>query len=289
MKLKTTMAVVAVAFAPVFVPVSANAAMIHLEVSGDLAYGQDRTNVFGLGLNTNLAGRNATFFWNIDSTRVGPDRDSTASIAQFGCGMSVPGCSYFMTAGVTINGVTRMLGGTGSDQTDDLRMYADTDGTGLASADSYYLRAGQTRYDRYWYLDPTNTWYQARTQITSKVEIQVQDRIDSILSGLDPLELNAWSTTALSGVNDSGSAVFNFSETDVNGVTVYEFATGGLDATNSSVRWWTGAATGGTGGTTGGATTGGSTVPEPGSLALVTLGLGMAGVGVRRRRGVRGR
>ena len=74
-----------------------------------------------------------------------------------------------MSASVTINGVTRTLAGRGSDLTNDVRMYSDTNGPGLGSADGYYLRMGQTRDVGNWYLDEGGNWYRSATQIISKV------------------------------------------------------------------------------------------------------------------------
>lgn len=80
---------------------SAQAALIRLEVSGNLAYGTDRTNVFGLGTNASLAGRAATFSWLMASDALGPDRNADPTISNYGCGSVVPGCTYFMSASVT--------------------------------------------------------------------------------------------------------------------------------------------------------------------------------------------
>ena len=249
---------------------SAQAALIRLEVSGNLAYGTDRTNVFGLGANASLVGRAATFSWLMSSDALGPDRNADPTISGYGCSSLVPGCTYFMSASVTINGVARTLAGRGSDLTNDVRMFADTDGAGPASADGYYLRMGQTRDVGSWYLDEAENWYRATTRIASKVEISVNDKIDSILAGLDPAELHGWSTSLLTGTGDNGSAVFVFSEMDLNGVQVYEFATGSLLLADSSTRWWTeptagtGQGTGGTSNPSGGGSTNGpvGTVPE---------------------------
>jgi len=253
---------------------SAQAAIIHLEVSGNLAYGTDQTNVFGLGLNQNLAGKNAIFSWDIDSTKLGADRDVSPTASMFGCGPSLPGCTYFMGANVTINGVTRSLLGGAYGMTNSVQMYADTDGSGLASADQFFLRMGQSQDIGGWYKDASGQWYQATRQINSKVEIGAQDKVQSILNGLDPAELHAWSTNLLTGANDSGSVVFNFSNTGVNGQNVTEFSTGVLLLSDSSVKWWTGA----------NANTGNS-VPEPGTIAL--LGLGLAAFGFSRQRKIK--
>ena len=272
---------------------SAQAALIRLEVSGNLAYGTDRTNVFGLGANASLVGRAATFSWLMSSDALGPDRNADPTISGYGCSSLVPGCTYFMSASVTINGVARTLAGRGSDLTNDVRMFADTDGAGPASADGYYLRMGQTRDVGSWYLDEAENWYRATTRIASKVEISVNDKIDSILAGLDPAELHGWSTSLLTGTGDNGSAVFIFSEMDLNGVQVYEFATGSLLLADSSTRWWTeptagtGQGTGGTSNPSGGGSTNGpvGTVPEPATIALLGLGLGLLRRKSRRHSG----
>jgi len=270
---------------------SAQAALIRLEVSGNLAYGTDRTNVFGLGANASLVGRAATFSWLMSSDALGPDRNADPTISGYGCSSLVPGCTYFMSASVTINGVARTLAGRGSDLTNDVRMFADTDGAGPASADGYYLRMGQTRDVGSWYLDEAENWYRATTRIASKVEISVNDKIDSILAGLDPAELHGWSTSLLTGTNDDGSTVFVFSETDVNGVQVSEFATGGLLLSDSSTRWWTdtapssGSGTGGTNNPGGGTNAPAVTVPEPATIALLGLGLGLLRRKSRRHSG----
>ncbi|MBL8462402.1 MAG: PEP-CTERM sorting domain-containing protein [Thauera sp.] len=272
---------------------SAQAALIRLEVSGNLAYGTDRTNVFGLGANASLVGRAATFSWLMSSDALGPDRNADPTISGYGCSSLVPGCTYFMSASVTINGVARTLAGRGSDLTNDVRMFADTDGAGPASADGYYLRMGQTRDVGSWYLDEAENWYRATTRIASKVEISVNDKIDSILAGLDPAELHGWSTSLLTGTGDNGSAVFVFSEMDLNGVQVYEFATGSLLLADSSTRWWTeptagtGQGTGGTSNPSGGGSTNGpvGTVPEPATIALLGLGLGLLRRKSRRHSG----
>ena len=272
---------------------SAQAALIRLEVSGNLAYGTDRTNVFGLGANASLVGRAATFSWLMSSDALGPDRNADPTISGYGCSSLVPGCTYFMSASVTINGVARTLAGRGSDLTNDVRMFADTDGAGPASADGYYLRMGQTRDVGSWYLDEAENWYRATTRIASKVEISVNDKIDSILAGLDPAELHGWSTSLLTGTGDNGSAVFVFSEMDLNGVQVYEFATGSLLLADSSTRWWTeptagtGQGTGGTSNPSGGGSTNGpvGTVPESATIALLGLGLGLLRRKSRRHSG----
>ena len=58
---------------------SAQAALIRLEVSGNLAYGTDRTNVFGLGTNASLAGRAATFSWLMASDALTDSRLAAAT------------------------------------------------------------------------------------------------------------------------------------------------------------------------------------------------------------------
>ena len=270
---------------------SAQAALIRLEVSGNLAYGTDRTNVFGLGANTSLTGRAATFSWLMDSASLGSDRNTDPTLSAYGCGSAAPGCTYFMSASVTINGVTRTLAGRGSDLTNDVRMYSDTNGPGLGSADGYYLRMGQTRDVGNWYLDEGGNWYRAATRITSKVEIGVNDAVDSILAGLDPAELHGWSTSLLTGTNDDGSTVFVFSETDLNGVQIFEYATGGLLLTDRSTRWWTdtapssGSGTGGTNNPGGGTNAPAVTVPVPATIALLGLGLGLLRRKSRRHSG----
>lgn len=263
---------------------SAHAVIAELQVSGSLDYGTDKTNVFGLGLNTDLAGQSAIFKWTLELAQLGADKDPATDAVRYDCGLGAGSCTYFMSASVTINGVTRSLGGTSTDYTNELRMTSDTDGAGLTSEDSYYLRMGQTRSTAFggWYQDATGAWFQVNNNITSKIEISVADKVDAILASLNPSELDQWSTQLLTGVNDSGSIVFAFNEqTPFFQTTI--FATGGMTVTGAQVTW------GSTTTNPGGGTTppdAGNTVPEPGTMALLALG-GVALIVRRSNRGVR--
>jgi len=117
-------------------------------------------------------------------------------------------------------------------------------------------------------LDANNNWYQAQTSLSSSIAIVAQDKTDSLLNGMDVNQLHGWSTNSLTGVNDSGSIVVNLIETDKFFQTLHNFQAG-MFLTGASIGWWTPASNPAS---NNGATTPGS-VPEPASLALLSLGL----------------
>lgn len=268
------------------IPTSANAAILKIEVTGNLDWGTDYTNEFGLGANHSMVGSQATMTWLIDSTRLGPDAHTgDPNYDVYSCGGQLcTSAKSFMSASVSINGITKTLDYQWPYTFQQLEMLSDWDGAGLFGADQFLLRVGHTRSAGDWLLDASNNWYQAQTGLNSSIAIVAQDKTDSLLNGMDVNQLHGWSTNSLTGVNDSGSIVVNLIETDKSFQTLHNFQAG-MFLTGASIGWWTPATNPAddTPPASNNGTTTPSSVPEPASLALIGLGFGLLRWSTRRK------
>ncbi|MDS4022930.1 MAG: PEP-CTERM sorting domain-containing protein [Candidatus Competibacter sp.] len=244
---------------------AAQATLLEIELTGKLDYGYDQTNYFGLGANVDLANLNqtATFRWLIDTSLLGTNYgDGTTTSYYIDSNDGTYGDNPFVTASVTINGITHTVANNiigGGDSA--IYLEEDSDGSGISDADYLYI---------YGYnFHSTSTSYSS-----DYVYLYAYDFIDSIINGVDVGQLDGWSTNQITFDGyDYGFAQFQSYRYDCDPQTgacnSYQDAYGHVSLSSASLSWGNGYD---------------NSIPEPASLAL--LGIGLAGIGViRRRRG----
>lgn len=266
----------------------AHAGIVKIELTGNLDWGTDYTNVFDYGANQSLVGKQATLTWLIDLGRLSAPTTQAAYFDEYACGgATCPTNKLFMSASVKLNGITETLDYQYPYTFDQLGLNFDWDGAAGPATDQVSLRVGHTRNAGDWY-QLGDQWFKYATGLQSSIAILMKDSSGALLDGVGLAQLADLNYGVIGGSGDGGSAVFNIIETDQFSRQVRS-ASGVLQLNNKSISWWDPTPdNSGTGNTSGSQTGGGNSqppanVPEPSALALLGLGLGLLRWSTRRK------
>lgn len=244
---------------------AAQATLLEIELTGTLDYGNDYTNEFGWGTNVDLADKTATFRWLIDTDLLGTNYgDGTTYSFYNDCTDSVCGNNPFVTASVTLNGITRTIQNNLSSSQSYIYLWEDQDGPGVSLYD--YLSIYGSDYYNY----SSQSYYKS-----NYISLYAYDYVDSIINGVGVNQLDGWSTNLINNSGyDDGYAYFDLENYSYDPqlpeyYTDYHHAYGNIYLSSANLRWGDGYDNS-------------PSVPEPASLAL--LGIGLIGMSVVRRR-----
>lgn len=134
---------------------AAQAALLEIELTGTLDYGYDSTNEFGLGAGyVDLFGRIATFRWLIDTDLLGINYgDGTTYSYYDDCSDGVCGDNPFVTASVTLNGITQTIQNNNSNGYSWIYLAEDQDAANTISNDYLSIYGHDYHYNNINYRD----------------------------------------------------------------------------------------------------------------------------------------